>query len=179
VARVTRSCLSDPLKARLEERKAVLEPGQGDQYKVPGDCTYERNMGLSRRNALVGIGGLIAGGGALVGTGAFTTVQAERTVNVSTAGDASAFLALSPARNDNSYVVDTSAQNTGDTIEIQLDGTDSNNGNADGLNQNARTRFENLVDVTNNGTQDVESLELGITVSTSDGDVDDHEQVPC
>jgi hypothetical protein len=84
-------------------------------------------------------------------------VEAERTVSVETAGDASAFLALEPARSDSSFV-----EQTGGTIEIQLDG---NNSSADGLNQEARTRFENLVDVTNNGTQDVTTLDLEIEVT--------------
>lgn len=115
---------------------------------------------MNRRNVLIGLGGVVAGGGALLGTGAFTTVEAERTVSVETAGDADAFLALTPARGDGAFVDDS-----GDTVEINLDGTDSENDNADGLNQNAVTRFENLVDVQNNGTQDVGTLELEIEVT--------------
>ena len=135
---------------------------------------------MNRRNVLIGLGGLVAGGGALVGTGAFDTVEAERTVSVETAGDADAFLGLSPADRDddtgdgaandadfNEYVPDP-----GDgTIEINLDG---NTEGADGLNQNARTRLENLVVVTNQGTQDVGSLEFTIDVDT-DGDEGGHE----
>ncbi len=120
---------------------------------------------MNRRNVLIGLGGVVAGGGALLGTGAFTTVEAERTVSVETAGDADAFLALTPARGDGAFVDDS-----GDTIEINLDGTDSENDNADGLNQNAVTRFENLVDVQNNGTQDVGTLELEIEVTGSNDD---------
>ncbi|MGQ4554362.1 hypothetical protein [Halobellus sp. GM3] len=119
----------------------------------------------SRRTVLVGLGGLVAGGGALIGTGAFTTVEAQRTVSVSTAGDANAFLALTPARGDSAYVDDS-----GDTIQINLDGTDSNNGAASGLNQNARTRFENLVQVANNGTQDVASLTFTFSVTGTNND---------
>lgn len=114
----------------------------------------------SRRSVLIGLGSLVAGGGALLGTGAFTTVTAERTVNVETAGDASAFLGLAPADRDgdgnNEYVADP-----GDgTLEITLVNNDETPGNATGLNQNAKTVFRNLVTVTNNGTQEVTSLEL-------------------
>ncbi|MDB9233668.1 hypothetical protein [Halorubrum ezzemoulense] len=117
----------------------------------------------SRRSVLIGLGSLVAGGGALLGTGAFTTVTAERTVNVETAGDASAFLGLAPADRDsdadgtqNEYVA-----SPGDgTLEITLVNDDETAGNATGLNQNARTVFRNLVTVTNNGTQEVTSLEL-------------------
>lgn len=114
----------------------------------------------SRRSVLIGLGSLVAGGGALLGTGAFTTVTAERTVNVETAGDASAFLGLAPADRDgngnNEYVADP-----GDgTLEITLVNNDDTPGNATGLNQNAITVFRNLVTVTNNGTQNVNTLNL-------------------
>ena len=107
------------------------------------DSTY---MGISRRNTLIGLGGLIAGGGALAATGAFDTVEAERTVSVETAGDSSALLALTPA--DDDYVSETDG-----TVEVQLDG---NAPNADGVNQNAVTTFDELVEVTNQGTQNVD-----------------------
>lgn len=119
-------------------------------------------MALSRRNVLIGLGTLVTGAGAAFGTGAFTTVTAERTVNVETAGDASAALALSPARDDEAYV-----EQTDGTIEINLDGSDSN---ASGLNQSARTRFENLVTVTNNGTQAITTLNFEFDVTNSSDD---------
>lgn len=122
---------------------------------------------------MVGLGGLVAGGGALIGTGAFTTVEAERTVNISTAGDGSAFLGLEPARAGGNFV-DNSTDNT---IAINLDGTDSNNGNASGLNENARTRFERLVDITNNGTQDITTIEFEIAETALGDDASkDHEE---
>jgi hypothetical protein len=128
---------------------------------------------VSRRSVLVGLGGLVAGGGALIGTGAFTTVEAERTVSVETAGDADAFLGLAPvdrADNRGSETNSTAAgsgeneyvSDPGDgTIEIDLDGVD--NDDADGLNQNAITTFRNLVQVTNNGTQTVTSVNLNMS----------------
>jgi hypothetical protein len=118
-------------------------------------------MGISRRNTLIGIGTLIAGGGAVLGTGAFTTVQAERTVSVETVGDASAFLGLTSLNDD--YVDDS-----GDTIQIALDG--SENSNADGLNQDARSRFEDIVRAANNGADDVDTLtfSFGITGTSDD-----------
>ena len=122
----------------------------------------------NRRNVLIGLGGLVATGGAALGTGAFTTVTAERTVNVETAGDASAFLGLAPAtRNgspENPYVTETDG-----TVEITLENPDGNNdANATGVNQNAETVFRNLVTVTNNGTQDVSELWLEFVTEGSD-----------
>ena len=121
---------------------------------------------MNRRNVLIGLGGLVAGGGALVGTGAFDTVEAERDVTVETAGDADAFLGLTQADGASDDLVD---EPDDDTIAIDLsgDGTDG-----DGLNLNARTRFNNLVTITNQGTQDVDSIQLGFSDIPDDGDID-------
>jgi len=123
----------------------------------------------NRRSVLIGMGGLVAAGGAALGTGAFTTVTAERTVSVETAGDGSAFLALAPARNNDNFVT---APSDG-TIEINLDGTDSQTGSNGGLNQNAETVFRNLVTITNNGTQEITSLTLTMAVSSASNVVAD------
>jgi hypothetical protein len=88
----------------------------------------------------------VAGGGALIGTGAFTTVEAERTVAVETAGDANAFLGITPGDEGDQYVT----QN--DTIEIDISGT---NAGGQGVNQDAVTAIDQLLEITNNGTNDV------------------------
>jgi hypothetical protein len=119
----------------------------------------------NRRSILIGLGGVIAGGGALLGTGAFTTVEAQRTVNIETTDDASAFLALSAARGDGDFVTETDG-----TIAINLDGSE---GDAGGLNQNAITTFRNLVTITNNGTQAVTSLTLTFTTTPENVTADD------
>lgn len=129
----------------------------------------------NRRSVLIGLGGVVAGGGALVGTGAFDTVEAQRTVTVETAGDSDALLGLAPADRDpdedgtqNEYVT----ENDDGLIEINLDGNDDQD--ATGLNRRARTRFDELVDVTNNGTQDVATLEFELAVEDTDNN-DAHE----
>jgi hypothetical protein len=134
----------------------------------------------NRRNVLIGLGGLVAAGGAALGTGAFTTVTAERTVNIQTTGDASAFLALEAADrpddtgtniSDNSTGVNQNeyVREEGGEIVISLDGNTGTDGDADdnstGLNQRAKTRFEDLVTVTNNGTQTVNQLTLAMSSS--------------
>jgi hypothetical protein len=67
------------------------------------------------------------------------------------------------AANDNPYVsIPTDGQ-----IEINLDDT-SGNSNATGLNQNAITTFDELVQITNNGTQPVGTLEFEIVYNNGD-----------
>jgi len=129
---------------------------------------------MNRRNVLIGLGGIVAGGGALVGTGAFTTVQAERTVNVQTTGDASAFLALVPTNDDQfneTYANGAYAQQTEGTLQINLDGTNSS---GEGINKNAVTTIDNIVYVVNNGTQAVTTLNFTLEV-TGTGDDTTHE----
>jgi hypothetical protein len=109
---------------------------------------------LNRRATLAGIGGLAIGGGALLGTGAFTSVEAERTVQVQTAGDASAFLGLDP--------VGTFAEQNGDTVEILLDGA-AVNASGGGVNENALSVFDGQVQVTNQGGGVVSSLNFDFT----------------
>ena len=126
----------------------------------------------NRRNVLIGLGGLVAAGGAALGTGAFTTVTAERSVTVNTAGDANALLAFSAA-NDNPYVEVTGDDDDGEgVIEINLDGFEDSNSDANstGLNQNAVTTFDELVTITNNGTRAVDSLSFEIDANDSDND---------
>ena len=78
--------------------------------------------------------------GGLAATGAFTTVQAERTADVSTTGDASALLALDAEPNTEF------AANTGGTLEITAQ---------DEVNNDAVTLDDNVINITNNGNDEV------------------------
>ena len=99
-------------------------------------------MHLSRRNILISLGGIAAGGGAVVGTGAFSSVQAERTVSVETAGDASALLTLEPTDKPNGEYAELTS---GGVLEVTLDA----------VNMNAVTTVRDVFRVTNNGSQPV------------------------
>lgn len=78
--------------------------------------------------------------GLITATGAFTSVQAQRTMTVSVAGDGSALLGLADA--GQGYV-----NESGDTITIDF----GNNG----VNINADTDFGAVLNVTNNGASTV------------------------
>jgi hypothetical protein len=97
---------------------------------------------------VIALGGLLAGGGTLLGTGAFSTVTAERSVSLQTAGDANAFLGLE--------VLD-------DTYVEQTDGTIGFD-----ILAESTTTFADLVNVRNNGTQAVTSLRFAFEVTGAD-----------
>lgn len=106
---------------------------------------------VSRRSILAGLGGLAAGGGAVLGTGAFTAVEAQRTVAVETTGDADAFLGIEPLEGPNADYVTAPTDGTVE-IDITDEGTDAAGA---GVNKNAITSIDRLLEVRNNGTQEV------------------------
>jgi len=108
---------------------------------------------MNRRSILLGLGGIVAGGGALLGTGAFTTIEAERTVTVETAGDADAFLAITPFP-DSANADYLTAPEDG-TVEIDITGEGTDDAPGKGVNKNAITAIDRLLEVRNNGTQSV------------------------
>jgi len=110
-------------------------------------------MKLTRRNALIGLGSLVAGSGALVGTGAFSSVEADRTVNINTSGDSSAQLGIGAGSGATSIV----GTETDDGVDqFKLEQTD--------LNADALTTFSDAVEVSNNGNS-----EVGFYISSATG----------
>lgn len=100
---------------------------------------------VTRRSVIVGVGGLAMSGGLVLGTGAFTQVDAQRTVSVDTAGDASAQLGLEIRE-------DLAADS--DLIGLDFD-------DAAGFTRGARTVLGRVLRVSNNGSQD----DIGINFS--------------
>lgn len=134
---------------------------------------------MNRRNVLVGLGTIVAGGGAALGTGAFSTVTADRTIEVSTTDDANAYLKITKGDGAGDYVTD-------DDGEIEIDfGYDSE---TEGLNENALTRFDNLIKISKNRRDNSDDIHVSITsdnddvfsayegeYNEGDGDIDDKE----
>lgn len=115
---------------------------------------------------MLGFGQLLFGAGAL-GTGAFdAAAEVSSDFRVLVVVD----LELTPGREDERYV-ETDKDGLVDTIN--LDGTDSD---ADGLNRYARSRFENIVDLTNNGDTTVH--ELYFTLEVTDDGLEDGDPAP-
>lgn len=95
-------------------------------------------------------------GSAAVSSGSFlseTTSAADLRVLVVSA------LTLTPARPDAEYVT-TDADGEVKSIEITLDGNETDDAEATGLNQNAVTTFDELVTITNNGDATYDRIEF-------------------
>ena len=103
-------------------------------------------MKITRRNALIGLGSVVVGSGALVGSGAFSSVEADRTISISTNGDSSAALSLSPGTGAAEIISSETEGDTSDSI-ITLDKSD--------LNADAKTTFSAALEVNNNDDQAV------------------------
>ena len=104
--------------------------------------------------------------GGLVATGAFTSVSADRTAEVDTAGDDAALLALEAGPGSSGIV-----QQDGGTINLALD---NNAASGNGVNVNATTTFDGVLNVTNQGA-DSTNLDVSLTSNSdgiSDADVD-------
>lgn len=135
-------------------------------------------MNMNRRNVLFGLGAIVAGGGAALGTGAFSSVEAQRSASISTAGDASAFLGLeahpdrsadgTPNNPDNStegtpYLTLIDNNNT---LEFNFDGSgEGPTITGSGLNQQATTEFDDLIVISNQGQ---DSVTLNVSLIESD-----------
>ena len=99
-------------------------------------------MKLNRRRTVLSLGLLAAGGGVISGTGAFSSVTAERSISVTSTGDASANLGMAPLDTSNG---DEYADNSGNTLSITVPD----------VNLNAVTHIDDVFKVTNNGGQPV------------------------
>jgi hypothetical protein len=88
--------------------------------------------------------------GGVAATGAFTTVQADRTANVQAVGDANALLQIVPASNTE-FATSDSGQ-----VEINFqDDQDGDSTSSTGVNLDAETLDDNVINITNNGNDDV------------------------
>ena len=99
---------------------------------------------MKRRKFVIGAGALATGSAAAVGSGAFTSVEAGRDASVEVASDSNGYLSLEADPTETHG--DEYAEETGDTIEFTFDS----------LNPEAETTIEDLLSVSNEGTQDVE-----------------------
>ena len=96
---------------------------------------------------MLGMGFVAVMTGMVFGTGAFTQVEAERTVDVDVADDADAFLGLYETTGNYTAA-------NGGTVAIQLN--DSSDASGIGVNDDAVTTVDSVINVSNQGTQPVD-----------------------
>ncbi|WP_423995677.1 DUF1102 domain-containing protein [Halorubrum trapanicum] len=113
---------------------------------------------MQRRKFVFGSGAALASGSALIGSGAFTSVSAERDITVNVSDDSSALLELDPDSLDNSAYAIESDGSTGIDISKSASGDFS----GEGVSPFALTEIEEVIEVTNQGTQ-----EVAVTVESS------------
>jgi hypothetical protein len=109
------------------------------------------------------LGSLAAGSLRLLTTGAFSTVEASRTATVETAGDADALLGIKPVEGESEQFVN----DADGTVNIDIPN----------VNKNSITAIDQLLEVTNNGT---ENVTVGFVAEYADqrGDFNNSVEVP-
>ena len=102
-------------------------------------------MKLNRRSVLFGLGTISVSVGGIFGSGAFSSVEATRTVEINTTNDAGAILTFAANSPGGDNIIATEDVNGSTLIKIKQ----SN------LNEQATTRFDGALTVTNGGGKDV------------------------
>jgi hypothetical protein len=97
-------------------------------------------MELNRRTMLLGLSAAGVGAGAAFGSGAFTSVSADRSVNVNVTSDDSGLIQIT-----GDYIINNDGNNNDGVAEFAI--TNSELDNAEGLNPEATTVFEQVMQV--------------------------------
>ena len=106
---------------------------------------------MNRRNVLLGLGTAAAGSGIVFGSGAFTTVEAERSFDVSVDTDADAVIGLDTAADGDDLVTESDFVRDGPgatAFEINLDEDFGD------LNPGSEFRFDGTITIQNNTDED-------------------------
>ena len=106
---------------------------------------------MKRRQVLAAIGALSGTGAVLTGTGAFTSVEADRDVAVQVATDSMSYLSIKGIGPNEPYTTTEDGQ-----LGIDLTSDNATGAGGQGVNTSAVTMFEQLFEVRNQGTQDVD-----------------------
>ena len=104
---------------------------------------------MERRKFVIGLGSLAAGGAAATGTGAFTETTAERDGEINIQNDANAFLGIKPGQYPNSQYVKTGGTGNSAEGEVYIEMNGNSPGAGSGVNINATTTYDSMLQVTN------------------------------
>jgi hypothetical protein len=97
---------------------------------------------------LLGLVVLVVGAGVVGASGAFSSVQADRTVDLNTAGDRGALLGFNDI--DNQIVTISDTDTSGETSVLQI--------TSDDINADAKTVFAEAFEISNNGNEDINKV---------------------
>lgn len=111
---------------------------------------------MERRNFVIGLGGIAASAGLIAGSGAFSQISADRNMTVTVADDADAYMSLALGDGSGPY-----ATTNGGNVELDFGAV---TGNATGVNDNAISSFDSVIEVGNNSDSEVT---LGYTIEDS------------
>lgn len=109
---------------------------------------------MKRRQLLTGLGAVTAGG-AVLGTGAFSSVQTDRSVSVSVANEDQAYLGISPTTGNNATFTRQDS-GTNNKISFDIDDASGTHDDGEGVGLNSVYEFDNVFQIENQGTQEVE-----------------------
>ena len=135
---------------RVSRINTTYKGGYVEDEAFPRELGARRNTTMERRKFIAGLGSLTAAGAAGIGTGAFTSVSAGRSVDVDTAGDADAFLAMEPSPGAGGDYAETEDEQ----LQINLDGS-AEGVSGEGVNDDAVTNIRDVFRMRNQGTQSV------------------------
>lgn len=118
---------------------------------------------MNRRRLLMAVGVTVSGGALATGSGAFTSASVDRTVAVDVDPDSEAYLSLVPGPDNGRYI------NNDDGL-FKIDLTESNDNIAgEGLNSGSFFVFEELFQIQNSGSQEVEVTPSPLAFSDTNG----------
>ena len=115
-------------------------------------------MALTRRQTILGVAFLGAGTGSIAAAGAFDSVDADRQVRVEFADDSAAVLGLTEGRPRDFITV---GENNDGTVTIVI--TD--------INRNALVRLDDILTITNNGSQTISSVTFEMSIDENNGEI--------
>lgn len=123
---------------------------------------------MNRRKVICGAGTLLVGSVTTLSTGAFTSVSADRDITINVSGDSDALLGLNPNNLDNSAY----ATESGGTVRVDISDTLGRDFDGEGVSPFALTEIEEMIEVTNQGTQEIAVVveSSSPSLSSLDGD---------
>ena len=126
---------------------------------------------MKRRKFLAGLGATSAGGSALIGTGAFDQVIADRDVDLRIAADSNAYLRIAPCTDDDGEPLPNGAYTrelADGTLALDFSDNDQEPPQGEGVNNRALSKFHNVFEICNQGTQTV-CVDLNLGTARDDG----------